>query len=128
MIANVIKAQDGYYSILGFKIFKVGSEVTIHFLNAINIESVCPNGFVIASGINPDIGRLTIEVKSLLCKAAYKYGTPKSSTSTKNMKFVARNTSHIIDVLLSKKALIATLAPLQSLELMSLWLKDRLQL
>ena len=63
VIAKVSKSMEGKYSILGFKVFSVGSNLTIHYLNAINHESVCTNGFVVASGINPDIGRMDTKDK-----------------------------------------------------------------
>lgn len=113
VIANVSKSMQGKYSILGFKVFSVGSDLTIHYLNAINHESVCTNGFVVASGINPDIGRMDKHDKELLRKTAEHYIQPKLSTYNINsMKKGNRKTSFIIERLSGNsknKGSIATL-------------------
>ena len=113
VIANVTKSVQGKYSILGFKVFSVGSDLTIHYLNAINHESVCTNGFVVASGINPDIGRMDKNDKELLRKTAERYKQPKPSTyNIVSMKKGNRNASSIIERLSGNsknKGSIATL-------------------
>ena len=98
VIANVSKSIEGIYEILGFEVFPVGSTLTIHYLNAIAYKSVCKNGFVVASGINPDMARMLTKDKELMRKTAESYILPKLSlTNTYSMKKGTRNTSFFMD-------------------------------
>ena len=95
VIANVSKTIKGIYVILGFEVFPVRCALTIHYLNAINYKSVCKNGFVVASRINPDMGRMH---KELMRKTAQCYILPKRSlTNTDSMKKGDRNTSFFME-------------------------------
>ena len=51
-------STHGKYSIDELRNIEVGSDITIQYLNVINYHSVCKDGFIVASGINPDIAKM----------------------------------------------------------------------
>ena len=81
-------SADGKYSIGEVVNIEVGNDITIQYLNVINYHSVCKDGFIVASGINPDIAKFRKEDKIMLQKQRKSLKRPISSRHvTQDMSF-----------------------------------------
>ena len=81
-------SADGKYSIGEVINIEVGNDITIQYLNVINYHSVCKDGFIVASGMNPDIAKLRKEDNIMLQKQRKLSKGPVSSRPvTQDMSF-----------------------------------------
>ena len=100
-------STDGKYSIDELINIEVGSHITIQYLNVINYHSVCKDGFIVASGINPDIAETKKKDTITLhkCKPSKCLASPRHVTrGNRSMRFkYNKNISSFLDLYADKK-------------------------